>query len=78
MLVMLPHIIVGSAALIRIGIILVAMLAPLTKIILGVGNAVATSTTATICAVLRMVRVTWVLVIHVAMLVPLDVVAILL
>jgi hypothetical protein len=69
-LVVLPHVIVGSAALIRVGIILVAMLA-LSKIVLGVRNAVATSTP-TICIVLRMMRVARVLVIRIAVLVPLS------
>jgi hypothetical protein len=74
-LVVLPHIIIGSAALIRVGIILIAMLASLSKIVLSIRNAVAASSSA-ICIVLRVMRVTRVLVIRIAVLVPLNMVSI--
>jgi hypothetical protein len=51
-LVVLPHIVVGSAFLIRIGVVRVAMLATLPEIVLSVCNTVATSPSSAICSVL--------------------------
>jgi hypothetical protein len=77
MLVVLPHVIVSSAALVGVRVIVVAMLAALSKIVLGVRNAVTTGTS--VCAVLGVMRITHVLIVGtVALLVSLDVLTILL
>lgn len=77
MSVVLPHVIVGPVALIRVRVLFVAVLATLTKVVLRVSNAVATSTT-TIGVMLRMMRVAWALIVRIAVLVPLNVMSVLL
>jgi hypothetical protein len=74
-LVVLPHVIVGPAALIRVRVLVVTiLLATLAKVVLRVRDAVATATATTaVGTVLRMVRVAWTLAVCVAVLIPLNV-----
>jgi hypothetical protein len=77
-LVVLPHIIISPTALVRVRVV-VTVLATLAKVVLRVGNTVAAAaTTTTICVMLGVVRITWVLVVCVAILISLNVLAILL
>jgi hypothetical protein len=72
LLVVLPHVIVSPAALIRVRVLMIAiLLATLAEVVLRVRDAVATPTTA-VGTVLRMVRVAWTLAVCIAVLVPLN------
>ena len=75
-LVVLPHVIVSPAALVRVRVG-VTMLATLAEVVLCVGDAVAV-TTAAVGVVLRVVGVAGILIVWIAVLVSLDVVAVLL
>jgi hypothetical protein len=82
MLMVLPHVIVGPAALVRVRILVVTVLAALAKVVLRVRDTVATAatttSTTTIGTMLRMVGVAWALIVCVAVLVSLNVMTILL
>jgi hypothetical protein len=72
LLVVLPHVIVSPAALIRVRVLMIAiLLATLAEVVLRVRDAVVTPTTA-VGTVLRMVRVAWTLAVCIAVLVPLN------